>query len=91
MSIPTTSPPQVHYDATGYKTGVSLGAIIGGILLRKISQKRLQKSFAFSLLLLDLGIILTVICQMLDVGTVNRGKKHAHFKYTIFVTLIVGL
>ncbi|MBL1259037.1 MAG: sulfite exporter TauE/SafE family protein [Thiotrichaceae bacterium] len=38
----------------GVVVAASMGAIIGGILLKKIPQKNLQKSFAFALLLLGL-------------------------------------
>ncbi len=41
---------------TGVVIAASLGAIIGGILLKKIPQKHLQKGFAFSLLLLGVAM-----------------------------------
>ncbi len=42
----------------GVVIAASLGAIVGGILLKKIPQKRLQKGFAYALLLL--GVLMAV-------------------------------
>ncbi len=40
----------------GVVVAASLGAIVGGVLLKKISQKHLQKTFAYALLLLGVAM-----------------------------------